>query len=286
LSLLGVLLTTPAIVRAQYQIESWTTDNGLPQNTVSSIVQTPDGYLWLATLDGLVRYDGVKFTVFNKNNSKGILSNRFTQLLTDVRGDLWVGTEESGITRYTGSAFQTFNPGDTANSQAIRSLSLNEAGEVVAGTTNGFVSWNGASFTAVQSIGGDKNTIVLHGKISGARWTSNGRILYRFKDGRTTEFPLSEKEINVNNLVEDNHGRLWIGTLKSGLFVLENDKLIVYTVKDGLPKGRITPRLADRSGNLWAATDEGAVVSKRYRFQPQIIFVTEDLTDLAFTALP
>jgi len=61
-----VFFTALTTARAQYQIESWTTDKGLPQNTVHSIVQTANGYLWLATLDGLVRFDGVKFRIFNK----------------------------------------------------------------------------------------------------------------------------------------------------------------------------------------------------------------------------
>jgi ligand-binding sensor domain-containing protein len=65
---------------AQYSFDHWTTDNGLPQNNVRDIVQTRDGYLWLATLDGLVRFDGVRFTVFNKSNSPGIITNRFVML--------------------------------------------------------------------------------------------------------------------------------------------------------------------------------------------------------------
>src|SRR5918911_4901270 len=70
----------PATIFAQYQFDAWNTDNGLPQNSVLSILQTQDGYLWLTTSDGLVRYDGVRFTVFNKGNTKGIKSNRFTTL--------------------------------------------------------------------------------------------------------------------------------------------------------------------------------------------------------------
>jgi len=74
---------------AQYRFDHWTADNGLPQNSVRDIVQTRNGYLWLATLDGLVRFDGVRFTVFNKSNSPGIISNRFLQLYEDGQGDLW-----------------------------------------------------------------------------------------------------------------------------------------------------------------------------------------------------
>src|SRR5688572_5740043 len=66
-----------AKAQAQYRFDHWTTDNGLPQNTVRQMVQTSDGYLWFTTLDGLVRFDGVRFTVFNKANSKNLPGNRF-----------------------------------------------------------------------------------------------------------------------------------------------------------------------------------------------------------------
>ena len=73
---------------AQYRFDSWTTDNGLPQNGVRGIVQSPDGYLWFTTFDGLVRFDGATFAVFDKNNSKGIASNRFFDLYLDPDGTL------------------------------------------------------------------------------------------------------------------------------------------------------------------------------------------------------
>src|SRR5467141_3826768 len=87
---LYVWVGTPT--QAQYRFSSWTVDNGLPQNTAYDIRQTRDGYLWLTTFDGLVRFDGVRFTVFNKGNAAGITSNRFLRLYEDVQGDLWAGT--------------------------------------------------------------------------------------------------------------------------------------------------------------------------------------------------
>ena len=94
--------------RAQYRFDHWTADNGLPQNSVRDIVQTRDGYLWLATLDGLVRFDGVRFTVFNKSNSPGIISNRFLQLYEDGQGALWASTDSSGLTRLRQGRFTTY----------------------------------------------------------------------------------------------------------------------------------------------------------------------------------
>src|ERR1043166_9554726 len=102
MALLLVLLILASGVRTfcQYNFTSWTTDNGLPQNSVYAILQTRDGYLWFTTLDGLVRYNGAQFTVFNKANSPGIKSNRFSSLFEDRDGALWAGTEDGGLTRY------------------------------------------------------------------------------------------------------------------------------------------------------------------------------------------
>src|SRR5688500_2945018 len=92
-----VLLLMSISGTAQYRFDNWTTKDGLPQNTVAAITQTPDGYLWLATADGLVRFDGVHFTVFDKSNFPGMFSNRFLSLYSDDQGSLWAGTE-AGLT--------------------------------------------------------------------------------------------------------------------------------------------------------------------------------------------
>jgi ligand-binding sensor domain-containing protein len=77
----------------EYGYDTWITANGLPQNTVTGVVQTPDGYLWLSIFDGLARFDGVRFTIFDKGNTKGILNNRFTRVFVDPEGVLWASTK-------------------------------------------------------------------------------------------------------------------------------------------------------------------------------------------------
>jgi hypothetical protein len=83
LAALFVLWLSTTTAHAQYRFDHWTADNGLPQNSVRDIVQTRDGYLWMTTFDGLVRFDGVRFTVFNKSNTPGLASNRFFNLFED-----------------------------------------------------------------------------------------------------------------------------------------------------------------------------------------------------------
>src|SRR5215207_9992289 len=84
----------------EYGFDVWTTANGLPQNTVTGVAQTPDGYLWLSTFDGLARFDGVRFTIFDKGNTKGILNNRFVGIFVDKEGTIWAATENGVVTVY------------------------------------------------------------------------------------------------------------------------------------------------------------------------------------------
>ena len=102
-----VVIYLATTAQAQYRFDHWTADNGLPQNSVCDIVQTRDGYLWLTTFDGLVRFDGVRFTVFNKSNSPGILSNRFMQVYEDRHGDIWASTESGMLVRRHEGRFTT-----------------------------------------------------------------------------------------------------------------------------------------------------------------------------------
>ena len=67
----------------QYGHEVWLTENGLPQNTVHSIAQTRDGYIWIGTEEGLARFDGIRFTVFDKQNTAQLKSNYIRALLAD-----------------------------------------------------------------------------------------------------------------------------------------------------------------------------------------------------------
>ncbi|MEQ1646783.1 MAG: two-component regulator propeller domain-containing protein, partial [Pyrinomonadaceae bacterium] len=95
--LLLLCLSLSTAVIGQYRFDNWTTDNGLPQNGVREITQSPEGYLWFTTFDGLVRFDGLRFTTFNKSNTKGIINNRFTGIFADKDGTIYATTMEDGV---------------------------------------------------------------------------------------------------------------------------------------------------------------------------------------------
>jgi signal transduction histidine kinase/ligand-binding sensor domain-containing protein len=92
-----------------YQVDVWRADDGLPQGTVTSIEQTPDGYLWLGTQNGLVRFDGVRFQVFNENNTPAIKNNRIVQLFVDGQGTLWVGAEQGCLVSVRSGTFTAYD---------------------------------------------------------------------------------------------------------------------------------------------------------------------------------
>jgi len=85
-----------------YVRQTWQTAEGLPQNSVLPIVQTRDGYLWLGTQEGLVRFDGVRFTVFDKKTTPAFISNAVSALVAGRDGALWVGLNGGGVVRMMG----------------------------------------------------------------------------------------------------------------------------------------------------------------------------------------
>ena len=100
---------------APFIVDSWTTENGPgkgpPDNEIISVVQTHDGYLWLGTLHGLVRFDGIHFTVFDENNTPGLNSDRIVYLFEDNQTNLWIGTESSGLFVINGGKVKSYDFG-------------------------------------------------------------------------------------------------------------------------------------------------------------------------------
>ncbi len=90
----GGIFPAPVSAAPNYFIRAWQTENGLPQNSVTAMVQTRDGYLWLGTYSGLARFDGVRFTVFNDSNTPEMRDSRVTSLFEADDGTLWIGHEK------------------------------------------------------------------------------------------------------------------------------------------------------------------------------------------------
>src|SRR5262245_36237744 len=168
------------------RFDVWTTEQGLPQNSVNAIVQTRDGYLWLATMDGLARFDGVRFTVFNKANTAGITSNRLTALREDGDGVLWIGTESGGIIRYKDRAFTTYATADGLPSDDVLEIRVVRGQELLVHTGSGTARWNGSRFVPYTPDGESFSRFRSGGANvdeEGGLWAADTGGFYRWTPG-------------------------------------------------------------------------------------------------------
>jgi signal transduction histidine kinase/ligand-binding sensor domain-containing protein len=265
-----LLVATPT--PCQYSFTSWTADSGIPQNTVYSILQTRDGYLWFTTLDGLVRFDGVTFTIFNKSNTPGLNSNRFNSLLEDGNGNLWIGTDDGGLSRYDDGKFTTYTTEDGLPHNQVKALFSDNEGRLVVSMRGGLISWTGDRFTtyalpANLHAGWLTDKVYLQ-RSSGALWFNNQSGLQRYKDATLTTFTAANglSHSRVTAFHEDRAGNLWIGTLDAGLGVFKDGRFTFYGLKNGLPHVHVTAIYEDTQGSLWVGTQAGLVRFKDNRF--------------------
>src|SRR5258706_1296579 len=144
------LALDPARDLFQFSQQIWLTENGLPQNTIHSITQGRDGYIWIATEEGLARFDGIKFTVFDRQNTPQLPSNNVRVLLEDRRGDLWIGTAD-GLVQMRDGKFSTYTTQQGLPANVIDSLYQDQHDVLWIATSSGMVSFTHAVFTPLAS---------------------------------------------------------------------------------------------------------------------------------------
>jgi signal transduction histidine kinase/ligand-binding sensor domain-containing protein len=244
------LLSSAAVSAQEYGIDVWTTANGLPQNTVTGVAQTPDGYLWLSTFDGLARFDGVKFTIFDKGNTKGIDNNRFSGIFVDKYGTIWAMTENGAVTIYQNGAFASHQIPETLGSQFAIVSDANR--NALIETDKGFYYLQDGKFVPAF----DQKEKFYYGK-SGAKWTFGANEISRQKDGQTAKYPLALPPEFLNSSVkvyvqEDNRGALWI-KLKDKLYHLADGATAAFTKNEIAAFNELIPQqiFDDADGSVW-----------------------------------
>src|SRR3954471_1648307 len=115
--LILLLPATTSLAAHQYFLHLWQTEDGLPQNAVSAIVQSREGYLWLGTYSGLVRFDGARFVLFDNSNTPQLKSSRVMSLYEDTKGTLWIGHETGELTRLKNGRFEALPSGKTGKAR-------------------------------------------------------------------------------------------------------------------------------------------------------------------------
>jgi ligand-binding sensor domain-containing protein len=172
----------PRLALTQLGHDVWTTSNGLPQDSVRAIAQTADGYLWIATTDGLARFDGVIFTVFNGSNAPLLKQCIITSLLAAPDGSLWIGTSTSGLLRYRNGGFEKVDvPG--LPSISVRALVTDSRGVLWIGADKGLVRLDHGRSAPVFAGGSEANVHVLLEYPAGTVWAGANNGLHRFEGG-------------------------------------------------------------------------------------------------------
>jgi ligand-binding sensor domain-containing protein/signal transduction histidine kinase len=235
----GELKAASAAEVSKYFFEAWPSAGGQELNSVTAIVQTRDGYLWLGTFDGLVRFDGVNFAVFNSMNTRGLQNARITALFEDDSGVLWIGHETGEITQYRGGQFSPVSLG---------------------------FSWVGGPIEAIEA---DQD---------GDLWlASNGGGLFRLRDGLCSKANEPEKGWPAW-VVRDKNRKLWavsngsVGNLGAGIFKpLRFDDADIMTNK----YERVLPA---RDGGWWVLRDRriGKWKAGRWEETPRPMAWTND----------
>ncbi len=267
----------PTKALTQYVHNIWQTDDGLPQNSVYTTVQTRDGYLWLATQEGLVRFDGARFVVFDRRNTPELGNNLILSLMEDRAGRLWIGTGD-GVVRYEAGAFTRFTKADGVPAGQVKSLLEDRRGRLFVGTMGGglarleggrFVREAGAealSTRRVQALIEDRDGALRIGTETGLARLLDGRLSWlRRQDGLSHD--------DVSALYEDREGALWIGTTGGGLNRLKEGRITAFTVRQGLSNDSINAIMEDRDGSLWVGARGGVNRLRDGRFTA---FTTRD----------
>lgn len=256
LVVLIAMMLCARVAAAQHYVESWTTENGLPHNVIGALQQTRDGYIWMATFDGLVRFDGVRFTVFNRNNSPGLLNNRFTSLYEAADGAIWAGTEGSGVTRYAKGVFATFTMRDGLTNDHVSAVTGDAAGNLWVLSGRDMVQWDGTRFhpAAPQGV-----TLPFYRSEWNRHvwWANDRERLYRFEAGRvsTRPIPAALRGVSNNRFEEDTAGTLWMGTLDRRVARITSNDARYDEIPDlRAEHGQLPASYRDRTGHEWPMT--------------------------------
>ena len=198
----------------------WDTDTGLPNDKVCAVVRTRDGYLWLGTPAGLVRFDGVRFTQYNHLNTPTLKNSRILSLYEDTEGVLWIGTDGGGLYSYLDGEWKSFGPEAGLMSDHIRAIIEDARGSLWIGTEYG---------------------------------------LHRFGEEDVSVFGLDEGLADnlITALAADESGRVWAGTMRGGLARFEEGLVQIYDSDDGLLEPTVLSIAVDPDGRVWIGTMHG-----------------------------
>ena len=241
-----------------WSVRVWQSDEGLPDNVVTGVAQTSDGFLWVATPSGLVRFDGVRFQAFAPANTSGVQTISMQQMIVDHRGRLWVAKEGGVLLCVNAGRTKAFTDKDGLPKLTVLDMDEDGAGAI-------WVSyWNGPVIRILDgrvSVIRHVSTEIGSGyriasDVRGEMWINHAGLSV-FRDGKF--LPQSEVPVKPTRLGKARSGGIWI---------CDGSQLYKYSEGSGLVKIGTLPRSGDdflnvtalyedHTGSLWIGTSSG-----------------------------
>jgi ligand-binding sensor domain-containing protein/AraC-like DNA-binding protein len=257
----------------QYLVDKWAMSDGIPSNTILAISQTPDGYLWIATGRGLVRFDGIQFSTIHFAKASGLKPRENPipdALFVNREGTLWIGSSLGLISyRYQTGQFNAFTSIDGITRDRIRRIKVDMRGNLwisfFASYVNRFSNGEFTKFNESHGLKGKKINAIVEDQKGNLLFGTRENGVFTYKDGKFFKYPiagLNRDNIHIINMYEDRKGELWIGT-NSGLFRVLDKRTLRYGGRDGLANDYVTHIIEDSDRNLWIGTLKGLNRLKR-----------------------
>jgi ligand-binding sensor domain-containing protein/signal transduction histidine kinase len=251
----------------RYAKQVWSTDNGLPQNSAHAILQTSDGFLWIATEGGLARFDGYQFRVFDTETLPRLPGNDVRSLMEDRAGALWIGST-AGLTRLKDGVAQTFNTSDGLPSDTVRWTLESKDGTLWVLTAGGVASSREGKrfrgFSRADGMLGDVvNAIAEDGR--GGLWVGTNLGLNRIAGGRVEAVPKSLSGISIDALGGGVNGHLLVAT-PDGVFRLVDGVVSSVANQASLPSGGVLGLIEAPEG-VWISGKSGVTLVGRGKTQ-------------------
>jgi len=242
----------PARDPSQYVIRRWGAQS-LRSNTVYDVLQTRDGYIWLGTTTGLVRYDGERFDLFDGRNTPAFGDGGAATLSEGTDGTLFVGTTAGAILQYRNGSLDRLV---AARADLISALLADRDGSIWIGSyapqvqrwRNGTLENAKIDSQTPQAIVQDRNGFVWIG--------TKSRGVVRYDGTKAENLPYTTEPVQAIHV--DRAGTLWIGT-PHGLVCVQGGRVTRLTTQDGLSHHNVTALLEDRHGSLWVGTAGGGL---------------------------